>query len=175
MGPRGNELELTLVQGDITRVEAEGVVNPANSLGQMGGGVAGALRRAGGEAVEAEAMALAPIPVGRAVATSAGRLPFRHIIHAPTMERPAMATTADKVGLATRAALDCADETGLRSVALPGMGTGVGGVDPEDASRAMVAAAREFTPRTLRKVVFVAYEEAMVRAFEKQGLTRIRG
>jgi O-acetyl-ADP-ribose deacetylase (regulator of RNase III) len=172
---RGNNLELILVQGDITRVEAEGVVNPANSLGRMGGGVAGALRRAGGEAVETEAMSHAPIPVGRAVATTAGRLPFRNVIHAPTMERPAMQTTAEKVGRATRAALACADEVGLKSVAVPGMGTGVGGVAPGAAARAMVEVAGEFSPRTLRQVVFVAFEDEMLQAFEAQGLTRNRG
>ncbi len=107
-------MELRLIRGDITQVDAEGVVNPANSLGEMGGGVAGLLRRKGGEVIEAEAMAQAPIPVGSAVATGAGRLPFLRVIHAPTMERPAVSTTADKVGMATRAALKCGDAAASR-------------------------------------------------------------
>jgi len=164
-------VELLLVRGDITQVDAEGVVNPANSLGEMGGGVAGLLRRKGGEVIEAEAMAQAPIPVGSAVATGAGQLPFRRVIHAPTMERPAVRTTVDRVGMATRAALKCGDEAGLLSLAFPGMGTGVGRVSPSEAARIMVQAARGFEPRHLRRVYFVAFEEEMYRAFEAAGVT----
>lgn len=166
-------MEIVLVRGDITRVEAEGVVNPANSLGEMGGGVAGILRRRGGQVVEDEARALAPIPVGGAVATTAGTLPFRNVIHAPTMERPAMRTTAEKVGQATRAALECADFIGLKSLAFAGMGTGVGRVSFTDAAKAMVAAARAFKPRSLARVLFVAFEEEMYRAFEAEGIAPI--
>jgi len=164
-------VELLLIRGDITQVDAEGVVNPANSLGEMGGGVAGLLRRKGGEVIEAEAMARAPIAVGSAVATGAGQLPFLRVIHAPTMERPAARTTADKVGMATRAALKCGDEAGLLSLAFPGMGTGVGRVSPSEAARSMVESARGFAPRHLRRVYFVAFEEEMYRAFEAAGVT----
>jgi O-acetyl-ADP-ribose deacetylase len=164
-------MDLVLIRGDITQVEAQGVVNPANSLGEMGGGVAGLLRRKGGEVIEAEAMARAPIPVGSAVATSAGKLPFLRVIHAPTMERPAARTTADKVGMATRAALMCGDGEGLLSLAFPGMGTGVGRVSPGEAARTMVESAREFKPRHLRRVYFVAFEEEMYRAFAMAGVT----
>jgi len=163
-------VELLLVRGDITRVEADGVVNPANSLGEMGGGVAGVLRRRGGRVIEDEARARSPIPIGSAVATSAGSLPFRHVIHAPTMEQPAMRTTAAKVGEATRAALTCADSVGLRSLAFPGMGTGVGRISPDEAARVMVESARAFEPKSLRRILFVALEDEMYRAFEAQGV-----
>jgi len=165
-----NPMELVLLREDLLRVEAQGVVNPANSLGEMGGGVAGLIRSRGGEIIQAEAMARAPIPVGTAVATTAGSLPFRHVIHAPTMELPAMRTTAEKVSLAVAAALACADELGLRSLAFPGMGTGVGRVSHRDAARAMLEAARRFSPWSLQEVVFVAFEEEMLRAFEAEGL-----
>jgi O-acetyl-ADP-ribose deacetylase (regulator of RNase III) len=163
-------MELSLLQGDITSVAADAVVNPANSRGEMGGGVAGILRRLGGAVIEQEAMAKAPIPIGSAVATTAGGLPFRSVIHAPTMELPAMRTTAAKVSEAVHAALECADAAGLGSLAFPGMGTGVGRVSHADAARAMVGAARAFRPRNLQRIVFVAFEEEMFRAFEAEGL-----
>ncbi|PYQ14042.1 MAG: O-acetyl-ADP-ribose deacetylase [Acidobacteria bacterium] len=168
-------MDLILIHGDLTQVDAEGVVNPANSLGEMGGGVAGLLRHRGGDIIEEEAKAMAPILVGTAVATSAGKLPFRYVIHAPTMERPAMKTTPEKVALATVASLACADASGLRSLAIPGMGTGVGRVSHADAARVMVEAARRFTPRNLVRVLFVAFEEQMVQAFEAQGLKMLGG
>jgi O-acetyl-ADP-ribose deacetylase (regulator of RNase III) len=120
--------------------------------------------------VEEEAMRRAPIPVGSAVATTAGSLPFRAVIHAPTMERPAMRTTPEKVALATRAALECADRIGLTSLALPGMGTGVGRVSCSDAARVMAEEARRHRPGSLRRVLFVAFEEEMYLAFEEQGI-----
>jgi O-acetyl-ADP-ribose deacetylase (regulator of RNase III) len=167
----GNGMDLILLRDDLLQVEAHGVVNPANSLGEMGGGVAGLIRRRGGEVIEQEAMARAPIPIGKAVATSAGTLPFRHVIHAPTMELPAMRTSPEKVSLAVTAALGCADELGLGSLAFPGMGTGVGRVPHRDAARAMLEAARLFAPKSLQEAIFVAFEEEMLRAFEEQGLS----
>ena len=158
---------IEVVEGDITALEVDAVVNAANSLGRMGGGVAGVIRRKGGSAIEAEAMARAPIPVGSAVATTAGDLPCRRVIHAPTMERPAMQTDTGKVEAATRGALECADREGLATVALPGMGTGVGRVAPEDAARVMVKAVREFRARNLKKVLLIGFEPEMIEAFRK--------
>jgi len=158
-------MEVEIVLGDLRALAVEAVVNPANSLGLMGGGVAGALARAGGEEIEREARARAPIPVGEAIATGAGRLPFRRVVHAPTMERPAMATSPEKVRRAARAALLCAEEQGLRSLAIPGLGTGVGGVDPEEAAAAIVAEVAAFRGATLSKVVLCDLTPEMVEAF----------
>src|SRR5437762_2928724 len=130
-------MEIVAQQGDITQVKADAVVNAANSLGEMGGGVAGALRKAGGPEVEQEAMSKAPIPLGEAVFTSAGKLSYMGIVHAPTMEKPAQRTTVDKVRKATLAALICADSYGVKVLAIPGMGTGVGGVPTGAAADAM--------------------------------------
>ena len=160
-------MEVEIVLGDLRALAVEAVVNPANSLGEMGGGVAGALRRAGGREIEREAMARAPIPVGEAGATSAGQLPFLKVVHAPTMERPAMATTPEKVRLAARAALRCADEAALRSLAIPGLGTGVGGVDTEEAAAAIVGEVATFHGRTLSKVVLCDLTPEMVAAFRR--------
>lgn len=160
-------LRLRLIEGDITGLTVDAIVNPANSYGQMGGGVAGAIRVKGGVEIEREAIAKAPIPVGKAVQTQAGMLPCRFVIHAPTMVRPAEATSIERVKLATRAALECADESGLKQIAFPGMGTGVGRVNPEAAAQAMVEVSRSFCPKYLQEVVFVSFGKDLKLAFEK--------
>ncbi len=155
------------VKGDITKTQADALVNPANSLLVMGGGVAGALKRAGGEEIEREAVRQAPVPVGQAVATTAGRLPARYVIHAPTMERPAMRTTAEKVFKATAAALRVAEDLGVDTVAFPGMGTGVGGVPPLEAAKAMMDAIKRHLEgeSVLKQIILVAYTGDLLEAF----------
>ncbi|MDI6642600.1 MAG: macro domain-containing protein [Candidatus Hodarchaeaceae archaeon] len=165
---RLGDLVVEVKRGDLTKQAADAICNPANSLMSMGGGAAGALKRAGGEEIEREALRHASVPVGKAIATTAGKLPARWVVHAPTMERPAMATTSEKVYRATLAALRCADEAGAKSIAIPGMGTGVGGVSSEAAARAMVRAVREFAPvKTLREIILCDLSEEMVGAWEQ--------
>lgn len=127
------------------------------------------LKRAGGGEIERVALKHAPVPVGKAIATTAGKLQARWVVHAPTMERPAMPTTSEKVYLATRAALECAERTGAKSIVLPGMGTGVGGVPAERAAEAMAKALREFTPaaRSLKEIVLCDLSEEMVEAWKR--------
>ena len=160
-------MEIEVRKGSLLEVEADAIVNPANSRGIMGGGVAGVIRRLGGEEIEREAVSKAPVPVGEAVLTTAGRLPFKGVIHAPTMEEPAMRTTEEKVRKATRAALKVADENRFRSVAFPGMGTGVGRVPKNVAARAMIEEIRGFKPKCLEKVILVDLDEEMVEEWKK--------
>jgi len=160
-------MELITLKGSLLEVEADIIVNPANSYGYMGGGVAGVIRKFGGDDIEKEAVEKAPIPVGKAVLTTSGRLKFRGIIHAPTMEEPAMKTTEEKVRKATRAALELADDLCFKSIAFPGMGTGVGRVPKGIAARAMVEEIRNFKPRCLEKVILVDLDEEMVKEWEK--------
>jgi len=164
------EIEIEVTTGDLTKQRVDAIVNPANSLMLMGGGAAGAIKRAGGEEIEREARSKAPVPVGSAVATAAGRLPARWVIHAPTMERPAMPTTARKVYLATRAALECAESLGAESVAIPGMGTGVGRLSPAEAASAMVSAIGELAPalRRVRRIVLCDISPEMVEAWRSE-------
>ncbi len=162
-------VEVKVVRGDITELKVEAIVNPANSLLVMGGGVAGAIKRKGGKEIEDEARRHAPLPVGEAVATSAGRLPAKYVIHAPTMEMPVVRTDSEKVYKAVRAALRVASSMELEEVAFPGMGTGVGGVPLDEAAETMVraildhAAQREFP----RRVLLVAFSEDLERAFRE--------
>jgi O-acetyl-ADP-ribose deacetylase (regulator of RNase III) len=156
-------------QGDITAAGTEAVVNAANNEGWLGSGVAGAIRRAAGDQVEAEAVAQAPWPVGDAVRTGPGRLAGRGvkaILHAAAMA-PGRPASADAVGTATAAALRLAAAEGLASVALPALGTGVGGVPMEAAAQAMGAAVREHAagPTPVTTIVFALYDQAAVERF----------
>ena len=159
-------MSLDVKTGDITKVCCDAIVNPANSFGYMGGGVAGALKRVGGAIIEQEAVAKAPIVVGSAVATTAGMLPCTFVIHAPTMEKPAMRIPVENVAKATSAALTLAEQLKIKRIAVPGMGTGVGGVAPVDAARAMITVAREFENK-FDSIIFVDRNESMINAFMK--------
>src|SRR5919206_4012093 len=119
-------MELEVVEGDITQLDVDAIANAANDHLWMGAGVAGAIKRAGGEEIEREAMAQGPIELGTAVATTAGRLPARWVIHGAVMGQD-LRTDADLVRRTTRACLELADELFARSLALPAFGTGVGG------------------------------------------------
>ena len=131
-------MQIHLTKSDITQMAVDAIVNPANSLGIMGGGVAAALSRKGGSTIQREAMSLAPIAVGAAVVTNAGTLTAKHIIHAPTIDEPGQKSTIENVRRAIHAALLAASVRGFDIIAVPGMGTGLGGVDSYEAARAMI-------------------------------------
>ena len=158
-------MAIFVIKGDITQVSCDAVVNPANSFGYMGGGVAGALKRVGGVNIEKEAISKAPIDVGSAVATAAGNLPCTNVIHAPTMKRPAMGIDIENVKLATHAALKLAENMRIKSIALPGMGTGVGGVPPREAAKAIVEIAKNFENK-FEKIILVDRNDEMVECFK---------
>jgi O-acetyl-ADP-ribose deacetylase (regulator of RNase III) len=149
-------MRLEVRDGDIAAVEADAVANAANDRLWMGAGVAGALKRAGGDEIEREAMALGPIPLGSAVATTAGRLPVRWVIHGAVMGQD-LRTDADLVRRTTRSCLELADELGCRSLALPAFGTGVGGFALSDCAQIMVEEARSYEPRSLEHVIFAVF------------------
>src|SRR5918999_3340159 len=119
-------MELEVVDGDITALDVDAIANAANNVLWMGAGVAGAIKRAGGDEIEREAVAKGPIEVGDAVATDAGQLAARWIVHGAVMGQD-LRTNADLVERTTRRCLEVADELGARSLALPAFGTGVGG------------------------------------------------
>jgi O-acetyl-ADP-ribose deacetylase (regulator of RNase III) len=159
---------LAVQQADITRVAVDAIVNAANTRLWMGGGVAGAIKRAGGPEIEAEAMARGPIGVGEAIATAAGRLPCRWVIHAATMAED-LTTSAEAIEAATRSSLRLADELGCASIALPLLGTGVGGFPVAEAAAliARTAAAHARAGSRLERIVLVAYDEPAARALAR--------
>lgn len=154
--------------GDITQLEVDAIVNPANSMLIMGGGVAGAIKRVGGKEIEDEAIKSAPVSVGKAIATNAGKLKAKHVIHAPTMERPAMQTTADNVKLAMKGALNCAESLGIRRAAFPGMGTGVGGLSLREASEIMATRIKERIDlgTSLKEIILVGFSDELTFALK---------
>jgi O-acetyl-ADP-ribose deacetylase (regulator of RNase III) len=157
-------LDLEVAEGDITALDVDAIANAANDHLWMGAGVAGAIKRSGGEEIEREAVARGPIPVGSAVATGAGRLRARHVIHGAVMGQD-LRTSAGLIERTTRSCLEVADGLGCESMALPAFGTGVGGFPLDECARIMVAAARDYEPRTLRRVVFAVFDAEAAAAF----------
>jgi O-acetyl-ADP-ribose deacetylase (regulator of RNase III) len=151
---------------DVTTLEVDAIANAANTDLAHGGGVAGAISRAGGPDVQRESDAKAPVGLGEAVETSAGEMPSRWVIHAATMHLGGP-TSADIIRRATAATLDRADELGARSLALVAFGTGVGGFPLEEAARIEVEEVRAHLDRGSRlvRIVFAVHGEAARAAF----------
>ena len=160
-------LDLTVVDGDIAALDVDAVANAANDHLWMGSGVAGAIKRAGGQEIEDEAVAKGPVPVGSAVATGAGRLKARYVIHGAVMGQD-LRTTAELVEQTTLSCLELADELGCRSLALPAFGTGVGSFPIGECARIMVAVARSFEPKALRRLVFAVFGADAAAAFRAE-------
>lgn len=167
-------VRVIITKGDITSLGCDAIVNPANSYGVMGGGVALAIKKAGGDQIEKEATAQAPISVGRAVSTTAGELHAGFVIHAPTMHNPAERIPAENVEKATYAALSLGNRAGAKSIAFPGMGTGVGGVSKGEAVESMLRAIKLFIKRRkegndlyLEKIILVGFDDELWSEFKK--------
>lgn len=154
-------------RGDITDAEVDAIVNAANSDLWMGAGVAGALKRKGGNVIEEEALRQGPIEVGEAVLTVAGNLAATHVIHAATMGKD-LKSDPDKIAAATRSTLALVDKHKLTSIAVPALGSGVGGVPPDQSANAIVSTLVDHVKRggsSLEKVLFVLYEDSAFKAF----------
>ena len=165
------DVSIETQRGDISQAEVEAVVNAANNHLWMGAGVAGALKRAGGDEIEREAVAHGPIEIGDAVVTSGGTLHARYVIHAAVMGQD-LRTDQSKISKATGNTLARARELGVRSIAFPALGTGVGGFPPEIAAQAMIDECVSFIKGglvpSLKKIVFVLFSDDILNAFEKQ-------
>jgi O-acetyl-ADP-ribose deacetylase (regulator of RNase III) len=154
--------------GDITECDVDAVVNAANNDLQLGGGLAGAIRRKGGPRIQAECNEIGAIPLGGAAITSGGNLEARHVIHAASMQLGG-ATTAQSLRSSTAHALRIAAQKGLTSVALPAIGTGIGGFPVRACAEIMLhETARHFDqPTSIRKVCFVLFDQEALVAFER--------
>jgi O-acetyl-ADP-ribose deacetylase len=157
--------ELEVMQADVTKLEVDAIANAANTELRHGGGVAGAISRAGGPEVQRESDEKSPIGLGEAVETTAGEMPARWVIHAATMELGGP-TSAEIIERATRSTLAKAEELGCRSLALVAFGTGVGGFPLDEAARLMVGAAREHEG-SLERVVFAVHGAEAERSFRE--------
>ncbi len=159
---------IEVLEADITALEVDAIANAANTQLMHGGGVAGAIARAGGSAVVDESRLRAPIGLGEAVETSGGEMPCRWVIHAATMELGGP-TSASVIRAATASTLRRADELGARSLALVAFGTGVGGFPVDEAASIEVEEVRAFLPHaaSLERVVFAVRGAAAREAFER--------
>jgi O-acetyl-ADP-ribose deacetylase len=158
--------EIEVQQADITRLEVDAIANAANTDLRHGGGVAGAISRAGGPSVQAESDRRAPIGLGECVETTAGEMPCRWVIHAATMVLGGP-TSAEIIRRATASTLAKADELGAKSLALVAFGTGVGGFPLDEAAAIEVEEVRRHLAggSGLERVVFAVRDEDAEAAF----------
>ncbi len=161
--------EVHLVKGDITKIEADAIVNAANSYLSHGGGVAWAIVRRGGEAIQRESDQYVrehgPVPVGEVAVTGAGSLRAKYVIHAVGPRYGLEGE--DKLHSAIRRSLEKAEELGLRSLALPAISTGIYGYPMEVCARVMASVLRSYKPKILEKVIVVLYDDMAYSTFEK--------
>jgi O-acetyl-ADP-ribose deacetylase (regulator of RNase III) len=165
---------LVLVQGDITRENTDAIVNAANSELLPGGGVCGAIHRAGGPAITEECRKLraegGAVSTGHAVATSGGRLPARYVIHAVGPRWSGGASGEPKaLASAYRESIRLADDLGLKSIAFPAISTGIFGYPLRDATQVAVETVREVLPRTknVNTVRFVVFDDTALQAYSQ--------
>jgi O-acetyl-ADP-ribose deacetylase (regulator of RNase III) len=158
---------IEVVRADITKLDVDAIANAANTQLRHGGGVAAAVSRAGGSEVQRESDERAPIGLGEAVATTAGEMPSRWVIHAATMELGGP-TSAEIIRRATASTLAVAEELGAKSLALVAFGTGVGGFPVEEAARIEVEEVRRHLDgdSRLERVVFAVHGEDAEAAFK---------
>lgn len=171
--------EIKVVQGDITELKVDAIVNAANNKLVMGGGLAGAIRKKGGKEIEDEAVKLGPIKIGEAVATGAGKLPAKFVIHAATMGMPAgrqagiFETDETKVRDSARSALACAGKLKLESVAIPALGCGVGHFPYLACAKIMAQEVFRLLRNgntTLKEIIFCLYDKEAYEIFDKHML-----
>src|SRR6202158_118654 len=160
--------KIVFMQGDLTEMDVDAIVNAANNFLQLGGGVAGAIRRTGGEAIQRECDAIGTIPIGGAAITSGGNLRARHVIHSASMQLGGE-TTARALRTSTAHSLRIASERQLRSIAFPAVGTGIAGFPVSECAQIMLSEVVEHLkgPTPLEKIYFVLFDARALAAFEK--------
>lgn len=161
-------MNIELLEGDITTLAVEAVVNAANSRLQHGGGVAGAIVRKGGPLIQQESDRIGFVPVGGVAVTTAGNLPCGHVIHAVG---PQMGEGDEdrKLRQATQSSLDMAEEMGLRSVAFPAISTGIFGFPLDRCAEIMLETTRQFASRarSVETVIFCLHGSEAYRTFRE--------
>ncbi len=160
--------QIEVIEADITQLEVDAIANAANTALRHGGGVAGAISSAGGLEVQRESNERAPIALGEAVATTAGEMPSKWVIHAATMELGGP-TSGEIIRRATANTLQLAEELGARSLALVAFGTGVGGFPIDEAARIEVEEVERHLAEgsKLERIVFAVFGAKAQLAFEE--------
>jgi O-acetyl-ADP-ribose deacetylase (regulator of RNase III)/ADP-ribose pyrophosphatase YjhB (NUDIX family) len=164
-----SDCELKVIRADITTLAVDAIVNAANNELEMGGGVAGAIKKAGGSQIEEEAVRKGPIAIGDAVATNAGKLKARYVIHAATMGLDHRTDEA-KIRSSCASALKVADSLGLKSVALPALGCGVGSFPLKAAAKIMAQQVWKHLRESrsgLKRIIFCMRDAEAYEIFEQ--------
>jgi O-acetyl-ADP-ribose deacetylase (regulator of RNase III) len=158
--------KIVIQQGDLTDMDTDAIVNAANNDLQLGAGVAGAIRRKGGEEIQRECDEIGSIPVGYAAITGGGKLKARHVIHAASMQLGGR-TTAAALRNSVAHSLRIAGERGLKTIAFPAVGTGIAGFSMEEcASILLEEAVRHLkAPTSLEKIHFVLFDDGACEVF----------
>ena len=159
---------IVIQQGDLTEMDTDAIVNAANNDLILGGGVAGAIRRKGGDAIQRECNEVGSIPVGYAAMTTGGTLMARFVIHAASM-RLGGATTEDSLRNSTMHSLRIANDRGLKTIAFPAVGTGIAGFPMQECAEIMlrVAAAHLQGKTSLETIYFVLFDATAKEVFER--------
>jgi O-acetyl-ADP-ribose deacetylase len=160
--------KIEILQGDVTEMNTDAIVNAANNDLKLGGGVAGAIRRKGGSQIQAECDAIGTIPLGGAAITSGGKLKARHVIHAASMELGGR-TSALTLRSSTAHSLRIAAQQGLKTVAFPAVGTGIAGFPLRECAEIMLREALRHLEgeTTVEKIYFVLYDEEALSTFKE--------
>ncbi len=160
---------IRLIQGDLTDLEVDAIVNAANSQLILGGGVAGAIRTKGGPAIQEECNRIGGTTVGNAVITGAGNLKARYVIHA-VGPRYGAGNEDEKLRQATLNSFARASEKGLKSIALPAVSTGIFGFPKDRCARIMLKASMEFLQKkdtSVDEVIFCLWSREDLRVFQE--------
>jgi len=164
-----NNTTLELVEGDITDLDVEAIVNAANENLILGGGVAGTIKRRGGPTVQEECRRIGSTPTGSAVITGAGKMKFKHVIHA-VGPRMGEGDEDRKLSSAVRSSLALADRHGLKSVAIPAISTGNFGYPVERCARILLTEVHRYLQggTKLQRVIVCLYDEATWKLFARE-------
>jgi O-acetyl-ADP-ribose deacetylase (regulator of RNase III) len=159
---------VVIQQGDLTDMETDAIVNAANNDLILGVGVAGAIRRKGGDAIQRECEAIGSIPVGYAAITTGGKLKAKYVIHAASMGLGSV-TTAETLRRSTAHALRLAAERGLKTIAFPAVGTGIAGFPMKECAEIMLHEAAEHLRNgsSLETIYFVLFDDHATGIFER--------
>ncbi len=159
--------KIVLLQSDLTEMNTDAIVNAANNDLQLGGGVAGAIRRKGGGIIQSECNEIGSIPVGGAAITSGGELKARHVIHAASMQLGGR-TTARALRSSTAHSLRIAAERRFKTIAFPAVGTGIAGFPMKECAEIMLREVVEHLkrPTSLEKIYFVLFDADSLKTFE---------
>jgi O-acetyl-ADP-ribose deacetylase len=159
--------KIVIQQGDLTELQTDAIVNAANNDLLLGGGVAGAIRRKGGDEIQRACDEIGSIPIGYAAITTGGKLAAKYVIHAASMELGG-STTAEALRKSTAHALRIASERGLKSIAFPAVGTGIAGFPMQECAEIMLQEAAQHLKNgtSLENIYFVLYDRDACRTFQ---------